>query len=321
MIRAAGILFLNDDGEALFLKRGLGGDWPGAWCFPGGEQERDETAMETAERECREELGFCPKGHRSFWTRRISANASPIGTAGVHPVPDLGELVDYTTFLQRVPKSFKPKLNSEHTDWGWYSLDDAPKPLHPGAKVSVARFGMHELDVAKAMRDGELASPQPYENMILFKVRITGTGTSYRPKHDEFVVRKPEHYLTKDFLDRCNGLPVIWEHPEKGGLNSKEFTDRIVGTILLPYIKGDEVWGVAKIYDESAAKLMSSKQMSTSPAVIFRSGSGNKTMKLKNGSSVLIEGEAKVLDHLAICDEGVWDKGGDPTGVEIPSTL
>jgi 8-oxo-dGTP pyrophosphatase MutT (NUDIX family) len=58
MIRAAGILFLNDDGEALFLKRGLGGDWPGVWCFPGGEQERDETAMETAERECREELGF-----------------------------------------------------------------------------------------------------------------------------------------------------------------------------------------------------------------------------------------------------------------------
>jgi hypothetical protein len=29
MIRAAGILFLNDDGEALFLKRGRGGDWPG----------------------------------------------------------------------------------------------------------------------------------------------------------------------------------------------------------------------------------------------------------------------------------------------------
>jgi len=35
-IHAAGILIVATDGKALFVKRGLGGDAPGLWCFPGG---------------------------------------------------------------------------------------------------------------------------------------------------------------------------------------------------------------------------------------------------------------------------------------------
>jgi 8-oxo-dGTP pyrophosphatase MutT (NUDIX family) len=34
--KAAGILFVTPDRQALFLKRGPGGDHPGEWCFPGG---------------------------------------------------------------------------------------------------------------------------------------------------------------------------------------------------------------------------------------------------------------------------------------------
>jgi 8-oxo-dGTP pyrophosphatase MutT (NUDIX family) len=41
--KAAGILFVTPDRQALFLKRGPGGDHPGEWCFPGGEAEPDET--------------------------------------------------------------------------------------------------------------------------------------------------------------------------------------------------------------------------------------------------------------------------------------
>ena len=192
--------------------------------------------------------------------------------------------------------------------------------IHPGVLVSLSRLGMDELGVAQAIRDGELVSPQWYENVALFALRITGTGVAYRTKLDEYVYRKPDLYLNQHFLDRCNGLPVIWEHPDTGKLNTEEFLDRVIGTIVLPYIKGEEVWGIAKIYDQDAARAMESKQLSTSPAVVFRATDGNQRATLEDGSALLVEGKPSLLDHLAICEEGVWDKGRDPTGVELPTT-
>ena len=174
-----------------------------------------------------------------------------------------------------------------------------------------------ELDVAKAIRAGELPSPQRYENVWLFALRITGTGNAYRPAHDEYVYRTPDNYLTDEFLERCNGLPVIFEHPTKGGmLDTEEYRERAIGNVILPWIKGDEVWGIAKIYDADAAKLMQATHISTSPAVVFRDE--DSTEKVESGGKVLlIEGKPSYLDHLAICEEGVWDKGGEPSGIQL----
>ena len=114
MIEAAGIMFMTDEGKTLLLKRSDFGDWSGAWCFPGGKIEDGESAEEAAVRECEEEIGQCPKGDRRIWTRRISS--------------DNGENVDYTTFIQQIEKSFKPKLNKEHVDFAWVDVFDMIKP-------------------------------------------------------------------------------------------------------------------------------------------------------------------------------------------------
>jgi len=178
--------------------------------------------------------------------------------------------------------------------------------------------GLTELDIAKAIRDGRLSSPQRYENVWLFEVRITGTGTAYRSQLDEFVYRPPENFLTEEFLQRCNGLPLIFEHPkEQAILDTEEYRDRAIGTVILPYIKGDEVWGIAKVFDDDAAVAMRTSHASTSPAVVFRDAGSTETVQLEDGSTVLIEGKPSYLDHLAICEEGVWDKGGEPSGVNI----
>ena len=39
-----------------------------------------------------------------------------------------------------------------------------------------------ELDIAKAIRDGKMESPQRIGDLWLFDIRITGTGISYRPR-------------------------------------------------------------------------------------------------------------------------------------------
>ncbi len=173
-----------------------------------------------------------------------------------------------------------------------------------------------ELDVAKAIRAGELPSPQRYENVWLFALRITGTGNSYRPAHDEYVYRTPDNYLTDEFLERCTGLPVVFEHPSSGVLDTDEYRQRSVGVVMLPWIKGDEVWGIAKIYDADAAKLMQTTHISTSPAVVFRDEDSTQKVE-SDGKVLLIEGKPSYLDHLAICEEGVWDKGGEPSGIQL----
>lgn len=329
MIRAAGILILNKDGQALFLKRGAGSDYPNFFCFPGGRLEGDETPIQAAIRETFEETGhkFDAKDLNEWTVRVAPQEASQLVT------PPLGEEVEFTTFVTRGVEMFVPDLSSgEHTGFGWFPIDQPPEPLHPGCRIALRRFTMNdELQVAEAIRDGELVSPQLYGNVWLFALRISGTGYAFRDakkddagkviREAEVAYRRPENYLTPEFLARCNGLFVIMMHPDEGILDSAEFGKRIVGSILLPYIKPDptggdhgEVWGIAKIMDEPAAKMLRTMELSTSPGVIL--GSESETFTRDDGTKVLIEDKPRLLDHLAICRQGVWDKGGEPAGVE-----
>lgn len=328
MTRAAGILFLTPNNEALFLQRGPGSDYPGHWCFPGGTTEADETPEQTAERETIEEIGFLPKGDKAVLTRSISGNE--LVGAAVEPVtqvpPPAGEAavpaepVDYTTFLQKVSERFDPEVSGEHTGFAWALPTEPPEPLHPGCRVALDRLTMDELGIARAMAAGTLTSPQRYHNVHLFDIRITGTGAAYRSGRDEHVWRDASLYLTDEFLQRCNGLTVIWEHPEKTAmLNGEEFANRSIGSVMLPYIKGDEVWSIAKIYDEKAAEAMATEGLSTSPGVVLR-GVDDTKVQLEDGSVLLIEGKPMILDHIAVCALGVWDKSGPPAGIRTDST-
>lgn len=319
---AAGILFVTPKKSALFLKRGAGGDYPGSWCFPGGHAEPEDKDLEaTARREATEELGSYPKGDLIEWTRTVRSPAplpqpQPPGVGVEGPAILPGDGIDFTTFIQRVDEEFVPTLNGEHEGYAWAPLSEPPQPMHPGCEVALLRFDMNELGVAKAMAEGRLTSPQRYENVDLFCIRITGTGAAYRSNRKEYVWRDPSYYLNAEFLQRCAGLPVIFEHPKTSMLNSKEFNDRTVGTVLYPFIRGEEVWGVAKIYDAPAVRVMRERQLSTSPGVSWRDMTMNLVIKRDDGSTLLIEGDPSLLDHIAVCGQGVWDKGGDPTGVQ-----
>ncbi len=176
-----------------------------------------------------------------------------------------------------------------------------------------------DREAAEAIRDGDLPSPTQYGDFWLFALRITGTGMAWRDQLKEWAFRDPEQWLSDEFVDRCNGLPVIFEHPEKAGLSSDEFRERAIGTIVLPYRQGDAVWGIAKIFDADAAQLMQTTHRSTSPGV--KPPEGAKATPLENGAQVLDEGLPRILDHLAVCTAGVWDKDGSPDGVRLDAKV
>ena len=301
MTEAAGMLIRSPNGNVLFCRRtdGLG------WAFPGGVKKDGETVESCAVRECMEETGYLTGHAGKLLTRRIRDD------------------VDFTTFLYDSDDEFVPKLNHEHDAFVWLNPAHADSlHIHQGCHIALRKMaGMNELQLAQAIRDGELVSPQYIENVMLLDMRISGTGFSYRPKLNEWVYRRDTVYLTPEFLDRCNGIPIILEHPATQILNSDEFSKRVVGTMFLPYLKFDEVWGIGKIYDRRAQIAVNDFDLSTSPSVVFRDTKVNYTIEMEDGSNLLVEGSPSFVDHLAICEKGVWDKGGDASGIRIDSEV
>lgn len=182
-------------------------------------------------------------------------------------------------------------------------------------------MNLTELDLAQRIRDGTTPSPVKFSNMWLVNLRITGTGLAYRTGLKEHVWRDPKLYLNDEFLQRCNGLPVIANHPDKATLTEADFTERIVGSVMLPYIRGDEVWAVCRVYIRDIVDQIVKEKVSTSPSVVFNSTSGS--VEVQDGdTNFLIEGVPFLIDHIALVTEdhgslGVWDKEKIPTGVEV----
>lgn len=298
--RAAGILFRTADGQMLLMHRGDGGDYPRTWGFPGGHLEEGETPEQAARREALEETGQAYDG----------------------PLTQIYDDGQFVTFAASIEQPFAVTLCDESTGYTWARRDALPEPMHPGTHPAIRiAHADTELAVAELMRDGLVPSPYRMGNNVLFALRVTGTGVAYRSKLSEYVYRDPSLYLNPEFLARCNGLPVVWHHPAKDVLDSASFADSVIGTLMLPYVQGDDVWAIARVYDLDAAEQMGRQQLSTSPGVVFAESSGNVTITLADGSPMLIEGKPVLLDHLAVCELGVWDKEGPPEGVQLDQPL
>nr|WP_275992786.1 NUDIX domain-containing protein [Enterobacter asburiae] len=276
----------KSDGKIFLVKRGD----DGTWAVPGGKIEEGETPEAAARREVLEECRF-------DYPRPLTPHS----------------LIDgYVTYLADDVEQFDVVLNEENQACGWFSPGELPEPLHLGMVAMLESEPLNETDVAGLVSGGQLTSPQFFRNMYLWALRITGTGVTWRSTFRQYAYRSPENYLTDEFLARCSGLPVIWLHPEKNTLNSEEYAARTIGAIAFAWIQADEVWGMARIYDTDAAALLSTQQLSTSPTVT----GGSDVLINVDGEPLLLEGTPVLLDHLAICEQGVWDKLGDPAGVK-----
>lgn len=268
----------------------------GTWCQPGGTIEPGELAIDAARREVLEETGYQYDG--------------PLTPHSVHG--------DYLTYRADVPEQFEAKINDESLAAGWFHIDDMPKPLHQPFAEMLAQQALNETEVAALIADGTLSSPQFFINMWMFAIRVTGTGVTWRSADQQMAFRNPDDYLTPEFLQRVAGVPLIWLHPEKNKLDSDEFAKRVIGTLTNSWVADNgEVWAVARVYDAEAAEIMATRQLSTSPTVTF-SEMQDSIIKI-DGQPLLVEGSPVLLDHVAICEQGVWDKLLDPTGVKSDS--
>jgi 8-oxo-dGTP diphosphatase len=121
--RGAGILF-TDGKQILLLKRAKGGDNPGKWGLPGGGAKSEETAINNAVREVREECGL-----ESIPGTRYDTLEQQDGR------------FQWTTFLFKVSRPFDVNLSHEHDDWKWIDLEKLSETdLHPKFRAELPRL-------------------------------------------------------------------------------------------------------------------------------------------------------------------------------------
>lgn len=175
--------------------------------------------------------------------------------------------------------------------------------------------GLTDLEIAEKMATGDISDIVPRENYFLIPMRITGTGITERTFTNSKGIRKryqinrePERFLTDEFVKMCNGLPVSFVHPEGGKLTYDNYLDHVVGSIFLPFVKGNEVWGVAKIFDRDILNFIDEGYTSTSPSV-----DSNNTMD-KDG--VIYELPTDI-NHIAFVREGHWDNDQPALATDI----
>lgn len=91
--------------------------YAGTWGVVGGRVELNEQIIESLSREIQEELGGVINDARIIPIEKFTS--------------DNGNFT-YHTFIAPVDDEFVPELNDEHRGYCWVSLEDHPKPLHPG---------------------------------------------------------------------------------------------------------------------------------------------------------------------------------------------
>lgn len=120
-IVCSGALIYAKSTRRILLLQKAHGKHVGTWGLVGGTNNADENPWQGLQREIAEEIGSIPPIIKTIPLEKFVSNDS---------------VFSFHTYFCLVGDEFIPKLSIEHTAWGWFDLQNPPKPLHRGLKTS-----------------------------------------------------------------------------------------------------------------------------------------------------------------------------------------
>jgi hypothetical protein len=173
---------------------------------------------------------------------------------------------------------------------------------------------MTELDVIDSLVAGQ-QSPRQFCGTVFFVLRISACGAAWRASKNEFVWRDESIWLNPTMCARWRGAPVVWSHPRNGKLDTESFVNTVIGSVVRAFVRDADLMAVARIMDGDAAALLTAGNYDTSPAIVLPPDA-TEPITLKGGDKLLVERAPIFVDHLAICEKGVWSAKSGAPGVE-----
>lgn len=125
---ASGILLICSEDKSIFLmKRSSIVLMSGTWAIPGGSVKAGEPPLIGALRECFEEM-----------------ESVPVPIEKIGETNNINPFLNYKTYAYDISLKSKlywrPRINCEHSDARWFSLDNLPRNLHPGVKYAIKKL-------------------------------------------------------------------------------------------------------------------------------------------------------------------------------------
>jgi 8-oxo-dGTP pyrophosphatase MutT (NUDIX family) len=121
-IDCSGALICSRNTQRFLLLQKNEGRHSGRWGLVGGTNHTGESAWQGLKREIEEEVGFFPEIKKTIPLERFVSNDS---------------LFNFHTYFCVVEAEFVPTLSQEHSAWGWFDLNNLPKPVHKGLDLSL----------------------------------------------------------------------------------------------------------------------------------------------------------------------------------------
>ena len=122
IIDCSGALICARSTKRFLLLQKSEGKHAGRWGLVGGTNHSNESAWQGLQREIEEELGATPDIKKTIPLERFVSNDS---------------MFNFHTYFCVVENEFIPVLSDEHSAWGWFDLDNLPKPVHKGLDLSL----------------------------------------------------------------------------------------------------------------------------------------------------------------------------------------
>lgn len=161
---------------------------------------------------------------------------------------------------------------------------------------------------------------------VFLPLRLTGTGIAERIDETGDVVgkglaysidRRMEDFSTPEWMSQYSNIPILLTHPKnEEGENVKADLENgcYIGNSTGAFIKGNEIWVIARIHDKEAVELILDRtnnnlNISTSPHFT------SKNIP-QEGSEIFLEYPLKI-NHLAIVERGFWDKKSHSPAIDV----
>jgi 8-oxo-dGTP pyrophosphatase MutT (NUDIX family) len=120
MIECSGALIYSRNTHRVLLLQKREGKHAGFWSVVGGTSNQNESAWQCLTREIEEEIQF---------------NSDFIKSIPLDRFVSVDSKFNFHTYFCIIDDEFIPILSDEHIAWGWFDLNNLPKPTHRGLQL------------------------------------------------------------------------------------------------------------------------------------------------------------------------------------------